>query len=78
MHLPHCLQRRWGEQPFDRLASLLWHRDCLPSNDLLLAYQDDELSALPTRCNPQASTLPARRSVLLAIFDRDLWHVVSI
>lgn len=78
MHLPHCLQRRWGEQPFDRLASLLRHRNCLPSNDFLLANQNDELSALQTRRNPQASALLARHTLLLAILDRDLWHVVPI
>ena len=78
MYFPHCLQRRWCKRPFDRLASLLWHRDRLPSNDLLLAYQDDELAALPTRRDPQASALLARHTLLLAILDRDLWHVVPI
>ena len=78
VHLPYRSFRGRPEPPFDNMAGVLRHWHYLPHHHLLLAGQDDQLQALPSRCNTETGSLPSRREILLAITHRYLRNMVPV
>ena len=73
-----CVFRCDWQTSFNCLASYFRHWLPLATNRLLFPRQDVKFEALPPRSNQEEGAVPLGDKVLLEIFDRNVWSLVSL